>query len=112
VIAEGIADPTIINGLQVVRAEISGDDRLLDDEGATGRWHLYWLVGDEATVELIQRHTRHGWYAHFWADDRLIVVFDDARFEASRGDRSTWGPAVAHGRSQGIPADELDFLTD
>ena len=63
-------------------------------------------------MDVIQQQTKRGWYAHFWADDQLIVVFSDTRFEASRTDRSTWRPAIEHGVSQGIPEQELDFLTD
>jgi hypothetical protein len=111
VIAEGLEDPTVINGLRVVRTQISPDGQPIDYEGGKGRWHLYWLDADDATVDLIQQQTKRGRYAHFWADDRLIVVFNDARFEVSRADRSTWLPAIEHGVRQGIPEQELDFLT-
>jgi hypothetical protein len=112
VIAEGLEDPTVINGLHVVRAEISQDGQPIDSQGATGRWHLYWLDADDATMDAIQQQTRPGWYAHFWADDRLIVVFNDARFEVSRTDRSSWRLPIEYGMRQGIPEQELDFLTD
>jgi hypothetical protein len=51
------------------------------------------------------------WYAHFWRDDSMIVIFHDARFEVHRTDRATWVPAIEHGRAKGIPDEQLDFLT-
>jgi hypothetical protein len=50
------------------------------------------------------------WYAHFWRAARMIVVYCDARFEMDRFDRSTWTPAIEHGRAKGIPDEHLDFL--
>lgn len=112
IIAEGLKDPTLVNQLCVRRAEITAEDLPVDVDGNTGRWHLYWVELDPTAIPEIQRNTKHGWYAHFWEGDRLIVVYDDAVFEASRSDPATWQNAVAHGRSQGIADEELDFLTE
>ena len=112
IIAEGLKDPALINRLAVCRTKITGEHLPVDDDGNTGRWHLYWVELDPSTIAEVQRNTRHGWYTHFWEGDRLVIVYDDAVFEATRSDRSTWWGAIAHGRSQGIPDDELDFLTD
>jgi hypothetical protein len=112
VIAEGLRDPTIVNRLPVYRAFISGDDLELDDRGARGRWHLYWVVVADGDVDLVQGELLAGWYAHFWEADRLLVVYPDARFEMSRTDQATWQAAIEHGLALGIAADELDFPTD
>jgi hypothetical protein len=112
IIAESLRDPTILNQLSVYRAMISNDELEIDDQGTRGRWHLYWVVVSDDQIDTVQGQLRAGWYAHFWEDDRLLVVFPEARFEMSRTDQATWQAAIAHGLAHGIPADELDFLTD
>lgn len=77
-----------------------------------GRWHLYWIQADEEVISAVQREAKRGWYAHFWKGDRLLVVYEDATFDVSRSDRSSWLPAIEHGEHQGIPRDELDFVTE
>lgn len=48
------------------------------------------------------------WYAHYWKDEELVVVFSDAVFRTSTDDAS-WGEVVEHGLDRGVPVDELDF---
>ena len=40
----------------------------------------------------------------------MIVVYCDARFDVDRTDRSTWTAAIEHGRTKGVPEEQLDFL--
>lgn len=112
VIAEGLEDPTLVNALRVHRAEITDEGHAADYEGTVGRWHLYWVEVDDDAIARIQRNTKHGWYSHFWDGDRLLIVYNDAKFEVSRRDRSSWSQAIEHGQRQGIPSDELDFVPD
>jgi hypothetical protein len=112
VIAEGLRDPTLVNRLRVYRAEVTDEGVPIDYEGQTGRWHLYWIEADEETASAVQQQMKRGWYSHFWEGDRLLVVYDDRTFDLSRSDRSSWLPAVEHGEGQGIPRDELDFVTE
>jgi hypothetical protein len=112
VIAEGLDDPALINDFQVSRAFITGEGLPLDEEGGEGRWHLYWVDVSDAEIDEVQAGMRHGWYAHFWLGDRLVVVFDDARFELSRYDQRSWQPVIDHGLGQGLRPEWLDFPTD
>jgi hypothetical protein len=112
VIAEGLRDPALINGLRVTRAFIAGEGQPLDEDGAEGRWHLYWVDVSEDEIDRIQAGTRHAWYAHFWRADELVVVFDDAQFGMRRHDQSTWEPAVVHVLGQGLRREWLDFPSD
>lgn len=112
VIAEALHDPALINELQVSGAFITGEGQPLGADDAAGRWHMYWVDVTDKEITRVQVGTRHGWYAHFWQDDRLIVVYADARFELSRRDQLTWQPAIDHGLKQGIRREWLDFPTD
>jgi hypothetical protein len=48
------------------------------------------------------------WYAHFFREDELVVVFADEVFRVST-DPATWDAPVQHGRDCGVPDNELDF---
>lgn len=112
VIAEGLDDPALINDLRVARAFITSEGQPLDENGAEGRWHLYWVDVSDEEIDRIQDATRHAWYAHFWRDEQLLVVYDDARFDLRREDQVTWQPAIDHGLGQGLRREWLDFPTD
>ncbi|MFQ6085535.1 MAG: hypothetical protein ACE5OY_04635 [Candidatus Bathyarchaeia archaeon] len=111
VIAEGLDDPKVINALSVCGARVTDDNMPIDYEGNVGRWHIYEVKVSKREIDQLQKHILHGWYAHFWRGNTILVVFNDKLFRIKRDDRSTWRGAVAHGRSQGIPEDELDFPT-
>jgi hypothetical protein len=112
VIAEGLYDPALVNDLQVTKAFITRDEHPLDEDGTEGRWHLYWVDASEDQIDQIRAATRHACYAHFWQGERLLVVYDDARFEMHRHDQSTWQAAIDHGLAQGLRREWLDFPTD
>ena len=105
-------DPTMINRFAMYRAEITKDGMPIDYEGHLGRWHIYYVVCSEGEINMLQPHILKGWYAHFWKDNRIIVVYSDRKFELLKNDKSTWKEAIEHGRTQGIPDNELGFPTD
>ena len=111
IIGESLVDPTIINRLPIYRVHISAETLKIDDQGRRGRWHLYWFTCDQTEIPAIQQVLKPGWYAHFWRDGLITVIYSDALFEMHADDRSTWTAAVDHGRRHGIPDEQLDFLT-
>jgi len=112
VIAESLRDPTTINRLPVYRAYISRDGLAPGPGGPPGRWHLYWVRASPGEMAAIRAELMHGWYAHFWNEHEIVVLYDDAQFRMDRFDRSTWQAAARHGLAMGIPEDQLDFPTD
>ncbi len=48
----------------------------------------------------------------FWKGNKIVVVYNNKQFELLKTDKSTWKEAIEHGKKQGIPENELDFLTD
>jgi hypothetical protein len=48
------------------------------------------------------------YYAHFYRDEELIIVFPDRAFHISP-DENSWNEAVSYGESLGVPRAELDF---
>lgn len=112
VIAEGLSDPTVINKLTVYGAKITEDGVPIDYEGNLGRWHIYQVRCSREEIDALQSYVLHGWYAHFWNDEKIIVVYADKQFELVKDDKDTWKEAIEHGKTQGIPDDELGFPTD
>lgn len=49
---------------------------------------------------------------HFWEEgkDDVVVVYKDKNFRIKYSDKSTWAEAVEHGKSRGIPEEQLDFI--
>jgi hypothetical protein len=82
----------------------------------TGEWELVLVEVpaaelEDAIAELRARMVPvddECWYAHFFRDDRLVVVFQD-RVLAATTDDSSWSEIVEHGRRRGVPDEQLDF---
>lgn len=78
-----------------------------------GNWVIYGIEVDTAKIEeviaKIQRYTKEGaWYAHFYNDQELIVVFKDTVFRVIPH-KASWGPIIEYGRALAIPPDQLTF---
>ena len=81
-----------------------------------GAWRLLLVRVDESDLADAVAHLRAGmvpaheesWYAHFFDDRRLVVVFQDTVFEVTP-DARTWEPVVMHGLTRGVPLEQLDF---
>lgn len=82
----------------------------------TGGWELVLVEVpaaelEDAITELRARMVPiddECWYAHFFRDDRLVVVFQDRVFVATTDDGS-WSELLEYGRRRGIPDEQLDF---
>jgi hypothetical protein len=111
IVAEGLRDPTVVNRFTIYKAGISEDNLPIDCEGHVGRWHWYDVKCSEDEIAALQPCILRGWYAHFWNDDKLIVLYHDRRFELDKNDKNTWKDAIEHGKAQGIPENELGFST-
>jgi hypothetical protein len=112
IIAEGLSDPTIINEFSVYEATISEDIMPINYQGNIGRWHGYGVICSREEINALQPYILHGWYAHFWNENTIIVVYNDKQFKLLKDDKNTWKEAIEHGKMQGIPENELDFITD
>ena len=100
IIEESLINQDAISGLKV----------LARDHDEPSGWHLVTVEVTAAQAEALASQLQPGpWYIHFWHDQKVIVVFKDATFRLQQNDLSTWQPALEHGRSLGIPPEQLDF---
>lgn len=79
-----------------------------------GSWGIYGVEIEDSNLEesikRIQENMKSNqpWYAHFYNDERLIVVFKDEVFEIQPNEGS-WEPVKEYGRKFNIPEKQLDF---
>ncbi len=98
VVKESLKDPTILKGMMVMGHKIVGSPG--------DSWDLVSVSASLAEVAKLKYYINDGpWYAHFWNDEELIVVFKDKVF-------TNVNEAVEYGRSIGIPLEQLDFIKE
>lgn len=93
------------------------DKKILDEVNTEkmwqdGDWTLYNVRLDKIKISDLQKALRPGpWYVHFWQEgsDFVQVVFKEKAFTIRESDKATWLPAIAYGKSIGIPESQLDF---
>jgi hypothetical protein len=79
-----------------------------------GSWKIIGIEVQErdikSVIENIQRKMKSNqpWYAHFYSDTELIVVFKEQLFYVTPHS-STWKPILEYGRKINIPEQQLDF---
>ena len=64
----------------------------------------------ENMIKLIQENlvVKENFYAHFYRDDELIVIFKDRIFRITP-EKSSWKPVIDYGLSLKIPTKQLDM---
>lgn len=81
----------------------------------SGDWTLHSVSLDEdQIVELGSSLDNGPWYIHIWrpGNDDVKVIYKNKIFDIKFSDKSTWNDATEHGKSLGIPEEQLDFLID
>lgn len=80
-----------------------------------GSWKLHRVQVRKVEAMLLSEYIAKGpWYIHFWEEgkDDVLVVFKEKSFSITYSDKSTWTAAAEHGKSIGIPEEQLDFTID
>ncbi len=80
-----------------------------------GDWILHSISLDEDQIPELSNSLDNGpWYIHLWyqGKDDVKVIYKDKVFDIKFSDKSTWTDAVEHGKTLGIPEEQLDFPID
>ncbi len=104
VIAQSLQDDKVFDHLRVLRTR------------ALGRWEFILVSMSPDLLDNMLTLLQNSmvninddcWYAHFFRDSELIVVYQDKMFSVTV-DPSTWGDPVGYGSVHGIPIAQLDF---
>jgi hypothetical protein len=79
-----------------------------------GDWEIYGIeIEDNQVKEVISQiqknmKSNESWYAHFYNNEKLIVVFKNRIIEVETNKRS-WEPVIKYGKELNIPEEQLDF---
>ena len=104
VLETSFTNPGFINEFQVFARRKS----------PTNPWTMHGVAVPEGEIEKVITRVQENlipggpYYAHFYRDDDLIVVFKERVFRV-QPDKSTWTETIEYGRNIGIPGEQLDF---
>ncbi len=103
IIKESLENKDILDDAHIVESTVSSD----------GKWHMHTVLISLEYLERLAQNLKDGtWYAHFWNGREVIAVFKGKTFQFNFDDKNTWEETLAHGRSLGIPEEQLDFPID
>ena len=80
-----------------------------------GDWTLHSVSLNEDQIQELSRSLDNGpWYIHIWyqGKDEVKVIYKDKIFDIKFSDKTTWVDAIEHGKTLGIPEEQLDFPID
>ena len=103
---ESLQEVEILNHLNVFGIEET------DDQNVEDRWHIYSVFVSLEEIMQLEKSIKDSWYAHFWNETELIVIFRDKTFTCDRNNKETWQQAVEYGLSRGVIKEQLNFLMD
>ena len=103
IIREGLKEQSILDKMNVVGSKTDDEFTLFKVEIDENRLDkIITIVQQELKTDPV-------YYAHFYRDNELIVIFPDKIFRMTP-DKSTWIAAIEHGKSLSIPEEQLDFF--
>ncbi|HVM58947.1 MAG TPA: hypothetical protein VMT80_01290 [Candidatus Paceibacterota bacterium] len=99
IVLNSLDSPSVLDEIEIL-------NRTKDED-----WELVDIHATREQILQLSKHLVPGpWYMHFWNGDDVLVVFKERYFDIKYSDKTTWIPAVAYGKSIGIPEEQLDFL--
>lgn len=106
IVEESLKDRSILSDCEIIKTTVT------DDSDPADHWHVHTVSLDEKVFDRLAESLKdHGWYAHFWNEEKEIVaIFPKKMFRFHFDDKAAWRPAIEHGLSLGIPKGQLDFL--
>ncbi|MBI5398102.1 hypothetical protein HZB03_01440 [Candidatus Woesearchaeota archaeon] len=106
IVDKSLQDPGMIDDFKILGQKVADDD-------PNDVWTLYRVEVKahqiDRAIKRVQQNLQKGWYAHFYKDKDLIVVFADRIFRVTT-DPETWKAIILYGKNLHIPADQLDFF--
>lgn len=107
---ESLNDPRIVNDLQVFKVVVE-----YEPNSEASKFHHVFFVKIkseeiERKIKLIAKEMKDGWYAFFWNDKNLFIVYSQKTFKVLI-DSPDYSAAQKYGRSVGIQEEFLDFKT-
>lgn len=104
VIEQSLKNPDIINEIDLVAQKQKGS------------WNFLLLSIPENELENQLKKLQNSmihiddecWYSHFFRDESMIVVYQDALFKTTVNPND-WKEVITYGINHGVPIEQLDF---
>ena len=80
-----------------------------------GDWGIYGIEIENSQLQLTIKNIQEKmkgdspWYAHFYNDNQLIVIFKNKVFTIM-SEKKSWQPVIDYGKLLNIPIEQLDFF--
>lgn len=104
IVEEGLKDKSILNKMSKLGKRIDDDADFILIRVEVGEEKI------EEIIKLVQKNlvTTPVYYAHFYRDEELIVIFPEKIFRITPNNE-TWRETIEYGKSVGVPEKQLDF---
>lgn len=104
IVEKGLKDKSILNKISKLGKKVADDADFILIRVEVGEEKI------EEIIKLVQKNlvTKPVYYAHFYRDDELIVIFPEKIFRITPN-KETWGEAIEYGKSVGVPENQLSF---
>ncbi len=103
IIQESLTDFSIINKFTAMGYS------LIQKENPADNLHEYHVLAVNDWLPLLQKYLKEGWFAYFWNETKLKIVFSSKIFEVDPHREETWKSAIDYGLSKQIPIEMLKF---
>ena len=102
-----VLDKSIRDESMIKRFKILGSRH-----SSTNPWIMYLVEVDAGNLDhetrVLQKNMKPRFYAHFYRDSELRVVFPDKIFIANVNDKGSWHAFQDYGLKLGIPKEQLE----
>ena len=107
---ESLADPRIINDFPIFKVVIE-----YEPNSEANKYHHIFFIKIKSEeidkkISKISQEMKNGWYAFFWDDQYLLIVYNNKTFKVTQKNPD-YSAAQNYGRLVGIQGEFLDFKT-
>lgn len=105
---ESLKDPRLINNFQISKVKVE-----YEPNSEVNKYHHVFFVKINPEllnqkIKALAQEIKNGWYAFFWNDQELLIVFNKKSFKVLL-DNPDYSEAQSYGRSVGIQEEFLDL---
>jgi len=102
IVEESLKSQKILKDFKIIKTEVSEDET----------WHMHTVCATKEQLEKLSQELNSGtWYAHFWNENDIVVVFQNKIFAFQKDDFAGRREVIVYGMLSGIPEEQLDFPT-
>jgi hypothetical protein len=106
IVDKSLNDEGMIDDFKILGQKVADDD-------PKDIWTLYKVEVKahfiEDMIKRLQKNMKEGWYAHFYKNKDMIVIFNDKIFRVTP-DPESWKQILLYAKNKHLPKEQLDFF--